>query len=283
MDHSSGWDFCGEQLPPSLIWIRSCTRRVVCRVAVGRFGRRSRSRRWPQVGRRSQGWIWEAARHTCTSATSSAGRSVLHLSGAGRRISCGVAADLVGELQQPGLIERPAILAPMSRVGGDPVGNAGQPQPRTVSTAEHAGVFKAPVQHGSSVLGAAGLSGIARGLRCRCCRIDAVHGEEEAEWARRVGHAGSSGQEPGDQLVGEACRCMRRTRIDDLLGGHVQGVEVALDGHAELDGSILPSRSIVLADCGVSSRAGSVRAVRWRWWAYRGRIALCGWPVAVAD
>jgi hypothetical protein len=58
------------------------------------------------------------------------------------------------------------------------VGNAGQPRQRTVSTTERAGVAQAPVQRGGSIVGAADLSSIVRGLQ-PLLRVGAIDSEDQ--------------------------------------------------------------------------------------------------------
>jgi len=94
----------------------------------------------------------------------------------GRRLICGGEADLVGELSNP-VGSGVQVWSPVG-VGGDAVGNAGQPRQRTVSTTGRAGVVQTPVQHGGSVISADEFFDVVRGTQL-FVRVGTVHGEEE--------------------------------------------------------------------------------------------------------
>ena len=130
-------------------------------------------------------------------------------------------------------------------------------------TADLVDVLDPPVEDGGLIIGA--------GQIPLCCGREpfvtgsAPSAARSSRWPRSVGHAGSS-VSPGTNRFAMPSRPGRDLWPDDVLGGDVQGVDVAGDGVAEPDGGVLLlSQQGAGRSSGCRRGPGSARAARWRW------------------
>ena len=178
-----------------------------------------------------------AARQTCTSATTRVGAARAAMLGAHSGV-VGVGdagCDLGGECARPGRRgrsgRRPSRVLAQARAGcrGATAAGRGRRCGRPVSSRRQSRTAARSSAVSSSRLAAAAASWATGSAPCAASRI---------RWARRVGQAGSSAR-PGTICSAASSSASTTSRSGQVLGGDVEGVEVAGGGVAEPDGRVV--------------------------------------------
>ncbi len=137
---------------------------------------------------------------------------------------------------------------------------------------------EAPVEDGGHVAGGAEVSSSGGCLQVAQWVLTGFG--RQGEQVCSQGRPGRFAGEPGNELVDSVER-RHGLRSDEVFGGDVQAVGVALNGIVEPDGGIAGSRSRVVAEVGASSRARICFEQLGRRCAgvtVSGRMTVCGSP-----